>query len=51
MDRDSSKDASVYNLGNARLAGLAIGYTNGGGGQQTFSIEAEHLEINGQAVY
>ncbi|MGI4810212.1 MAG: hypothetical protein ACRYF2_19130 [Janthinobacterium lividum] len=50
-DRDSSKDVSVYKLGNAHLTGLAIGYSSGGGGQQTLSIEAEHLEINGQPVY
>lgn len=50
-DRDSSKDVSVYDLGNAHLMGLALGYNNAGGGQQTLSIEAEHLEINGQKVY
>ena len=50
-DREGSKDVSVYKLGNAHLTGLAIGYSGGGGGQQTLSIEAEHLEINGQTVY
>lgn len=49
-DREGSKDVSVYKLGNAHLIGLALGYS-GGGGQQTLSIEAEHLEINGQAIY
>ncbi len=51
MDREGSQDVSVYKLGNARLTGLALGYSRGGGGQQTLSIKADHLEINGQTVY
>ncbi len=48
---DGAGTGSTFDLQGARLTGLTVGYAGGGNGNQTLTISADHLTINGLAAY
>lgn len=50
IDDPEGRTRSTYEFEGARAVTLSISY-GGGSGQQSLMIQADHLKINGQAIY